>query len=109
GFMGGCAGSTGSGIKAIRLLLLYKQFVRELYRLIHPNAVFAIKYGKSVISDRLIQAIWGFIGAYIVVFSAFVFLLMFTGLDFETAFSAVAASINNLGPGLGSVAKNYAE
>ncbi len=107
GFMGGCAGSTGGGVKAIRVLLLYQQFIREIKRLIHPSGVFAIKYGRSVISDRLIQAVWGFIGAYISIFLVMVIAMMMTGLDFETAFSAVAASLNNLGPGLGSVSEHY--
>jgi len=107
GFMGGCAGSTGGGVKAIRVLLLYQQFIREIKRLIHPSGVFAIKYGKSVISDRLIQAIWGFIGAYISIFLVMVIAMMMTGLPFETAFSAVAASLNNLGPGLGEVSAHY--
>jgi trk system potassium uptake protein TrkH len=106
-FIGGCAGSTGGGIKAIRVLLLYQQFLREIRRLIHPSGVFAIKYGKSVISDRLIQAIWGFIGAYISIFLFMVIAMMMTGLDFETSFSAVAASLNNLGPGLGDVSAHY--
>jgi trk system potassium uptake protein TrkH len=109
GFMGGCAGSTGGGIKAIRVLLLYKQFVREIKRLIHPSGVFAIKYGKSAISDRLIQAVWGFIGAYISIFLVMVIAMMMTGLDFESAFSAVAASLNNLGPGLGVVSSHYGD
>lgn len=108
GFIGGCAGSTAGGIKAIRLLVMYKQFIREIHRLIHPSGVFAIKYGRSVISDRLIQAIWAFIGAYLTIFFFMVIIFMMTGLDFETSFSTVAASINNLGPGLGEVSANYA-
>ena len=109
GFMGGCAGSTGGGVKAIRVLLLYQQFIREIRRLIHPSGVFAIKYGKTVISDRLIQAVWGFIGAYITIFLFMIIAMMMVGMDFETAFSAVAASLNNLGPGLGDVSVNYGD
>lgn len=107
GFMGGCAGSTAGGVKVIRVLILYQQIIREIKRLIHPNGVFAIKFGKSVISDRLVQAVWGFIGAYISIFLVMVVILMMTGLDFETAFSAVAACLNNLGPGLGDVYSHY--
>ncbi len=109
GFMGGCSGSTGGGIKAIRLLVMYRQFLREIKRLIHPSGVFAIKYGRSVISDRLIQAIWAFIGAYITIYLFMVVAIMMTGLDFKTSFSAVAAAINNLGPGLGEVSSHYAD
>jgi len=108
GFMGGCAGSTAGGVKVIRVLLLYQQFIREIKRLIHPSGVFAIKYDRSIISDRLIQAVWGFIGAYISIFLIMVIVMMMTGLEFETAFSAVAASLNNLGPGLGEVSQHYA-
>lgn len=109
GFIGGCAGSTGGGVKVIRVLILYRQFFREVKRLIHPNAVFAIKLGRTAVSDRVIEAVWGFIGAYISIFLFMVVAVMVTGLDFETAFSAVAASINNLGPGLGDVAAHYGD
>ncbi len=109
GFMGGCAGSTGGGVKVIRVMILYQQFIREIKRLIHPNGVFAIKFGNSVINDRVLQSVWGFIGAYVSIFLVMVVLVMMTGLDFETAFSAVAASINNLGLGLAGVSAHYGD
>lgn len=107
-FIGGCAGSTGGGMKVIRFLLLWKQGHRELRRLIHPNAQIAVKIGKKPLPDRVIEAVWGFFAAYVAVFALMMLLLMASGLDQVTAFSAVAATINNLGPGLGEVAKNYA-
>ncbi len=106
-FSGGCAGSTGGGMKVIRILLLLKQGSRELKRLIHPNAQFVVKVGSRPTSDTVIEAVWGFFSAYILVFVLLMLLVMGAGLDQVTAFSAVAASLNNLGPGLGEVAANY--
>ncbi len=107
-FVGGCAGSTGGGMKVIRILLLFKQGAREVMRLIHPNAQFAVKLGKKPVDNRIIEAVWGFLSAYIAVFVVMLLLLLATGLDQVTAYSAVAATLNNLGPGLGEVAQNYA-
>lgn len=108
-FIGGCAGSTGGGMKVIRVLLLLKQGLRELKRLIHPNAEFAVKLGKKPVENRVIEAVWGFLSAYIAVFVIMLVLLLASGIDQVSAFSAVAATLNNLGPGLGVVAQNYAE
>jgi len=107
-FIGGCSGSTGGGIKVIRILLLVKQGVRELKRLVHPNAQIVVKIGQKLLPEDVIQAVWGFFAAYFVIFAVMTLLLMATGLDQETAFSAVAACLNNLGPGLGDVGQNYA-
>ena len=107
-FIGGCAGSTGGGMKVIRILLLFKQGTREIMRLIHPNAQLAVKLGKKPVDNRIIEAVWGFLSAYIAVFVVMLLLLLATGLDQVTAYSAVAATLNNLGPGLGEVAQNYA-
>ncbi len=106
-FIGGCAGSTGGGMKVIRILLLFKQGMREIMRLIHPNAQFAVKLGKKPVENRIMEAVWGFLSAYIAVFIVMLLLLMATGIDQVTAYSAVAATLNNLGPGLGEVAQNY--
>jgi trk system potassium uptake protein TrkH len=107
-FIGGCAGSTGGGMKVIRVLLLLKQGMREMIRLIHPSAQVVVKIGKTPVSDSVIDAVWGFFAAYVAVFVVMMLLLMASGLDQITAFSAVAATINNLGPGLGEVGANYA-
>lgn len=108
-FMGGCAGSTAGGMKVIRVLLIYKQGMREIYRLIHPNAVFPIRVGSTTVSDRVLEAVWGFFSVYIFAFVAMFMLLLASGLDFVTAYSAVGACINNLGPGLGAVAAHYGD
>lgn len=106
-FIGGCASSTGGGIKMVRVLLLYKQGIREIHRLIHPNAVIPVKIGKIHVSDRVVEAVWGFFAMYIVMFIMMFLLLLMSGLDLVTSFSAVGACITNLGPGMGDVAANY--
>jgi trk system potassium uptake protein TrkH len=80
------AGSTGGGIKMMRALLLYKQVFRELVRAMHPNAVYNVRIGGQVAPQPILFAV-----------------LAFTGLDIVSAFTAVVASINNTGPGLGVV------
>ncbi len=107
-FIGGCAGSTGGGMKVIRVMLLFKQGQREMMRLVHPHATLAVKVGDKVLPDRVVEAVWGFFSAYVFVFVIFMLIMLATGMDQVTAFSAVAASLNNLGPGLGDVASNYA-
>ena len=108
-FVGGCAGSTGGGIKVIRLLLLIKQGLREITRLVHPNAQIPVRIGDKTVSTRVVEAVWGFFALYIASFTVMYLALAATGLDLMTAFSAVAASINNLGPGLGGVGAHYAD
>ena len=107
-FIGGCAGSTAGGMKAIRVMLLLKQGYRELKRLVHPNSKIKVKVGNSAINERTLETIWGFFAIYVFVFITVMLLLMLSGLDFLTSFSAVAATINNLGPGQGDVILNYA-
>ncbi|ARN74044.1 TrkH family potassium uptake protein [Oceanicoccus sagamiensis] len=106
-FMGGCGGSTGGGMKAVRVMLMAKQGVRELSQLVHPNAVIPLKVGNRRVEAKVVSAVWSFFAVYMFAFIIILFLLMATGLDYVTAFSAVVASMNNLGPGLGEVASNY--
>lgn len=108
-FVGGCAGSTGGGIKVIRMLLLVKQGMREIQRLIHPNAKIPVRVGEKVVSSRVVEAVWGFFALYVASFTIMYLLLAATGIDLMTAFSAVAACINNLGPGLEGVGANYSD
>jgi len=107
-FVGGCAGSTGGGLKVIRVLLLFKQGQREILRLIHPTAQIPIRIGETHLSERVVEAVWGFFSLYVASFSIMLLLLSATGLDLVTSFSAVAACLNNLGPGLGEVGPHYA-
>ena len=106
-FIGACAGSTGGGIKVIRALVLVRQGLGEITKLIHPNAVVSVKFGKKSLDPRVAESVWGFFSLYV---AAFIVLLMFMlsqDNDFLTSFSAVGATLNNLGPGLGEVANNY--
>jgi len=107
-FMGGCVGSTAGGIKAMRLMLIYKQGLREMKQLVHPHAVIPLKVGNRRVEANVISAVWSFFAVYTFVFIVLMLAIMATGLDFLTAFSAMAATLNNLGPGLGQVAGDYA-
>ncbi|RLM19768.1 potassium transporter [Brenneria alni] len=106
-FIGGCAGSTGGGLKVIRILLLFLQGSRELKRLVHPNAVYTIKLGHRALPERILEAVWGFFSAYALVFIVSMLAVIATGVDEFSAFAAVASTLNNLGPGLGVVADNF--
>lgn len=106
-FIGGCAGSTAGGMKVIRWLLIYKQGLREVARLIHPSAEIPVKLGARAVPPRVVDAVWGFFSVYVVLFALMMTVMMSTGMNQVTAFSAVAACLNNLGPGLGEVAANF--
>lgn len=100
-FIGGCAGSTGGGLKVIRILLLFKQGNRELKRLVHPNAVYSIKLGNRALPERILEAVWGFFSAYALVFIISMLAIIATGVDDFSAFASVVATLNNPGPWLG--------
>ncbi|MGD9842310.1 MAG: TrkH family potassium uptake protein [Steroidobacteraceae bacterium] len=106
-FAGGCAGSTTGGLKAFRWILLWNQGNREINRLIHPNGMFPVKIGGRPVPWRIIDAVWGFFAIYVVCFALLMVLLMATGVDQVTAFSAIASCMNNIGPGLGEVTVNF--
>ncbi|MCB1615462.1 MAG: potassium transporter, partial [Pseudomonadales bacterium] len=108
-FMGGCAGSTAGGMKVIRILLLWRQGLRELSRLIHPNAIILIKLRNRTVPDKVIESVWGFFAVYIVAFAFMMLALQATGMDAVSSFSAVGACINNLGPGLENVSAHYSD
>lgn len=107
--VGACAGSTGGGMKVIRILLIFKQGFREIQRLIHPNAVITVKLGRNMVPDRIIESVWGFFAVYVLVYLVLLIVLLAMGMEVLTAFSAVGACLNNLGPGLEGVAANYAD
>jgi len=97
------AGSTGGGIKMMRAMLLYKQVYRELQKLIHPDAQIPVKLGESVVPNKIMYAVLAFAFIYVASIVILSFALSFTGLDVLTAFSAIVATLNNTGPGLGNV------
>ncbi len=106
-FVGGCGGSTAGGMKVMRVMLLVKQGINEVRRLVHPHAVLRVRLGRQVVEQRMIQAVWGFFAVYISVFGLLSLVMIHAGLDATSAFSAVATSMNNLGPGLGEVALSF--
>ena len=98
-----CAGSTGGGLKLIRMILLIKQARRELVRIVHPRVVNPVTLGGRVVPMSVMTATFGFMLIYGAVIVALTLVMLMTGLDMVTAFSAVIATVNNIGPGLGQV------
>jgi len=109
GFIGGCAGSSVGGIKVIRFVVLYKQVGIHIHQLVHPQAIRRIKVDGQPLADSVVDAVAGFVAVYVIVFFIFMMLAMMDGMDQVTAFGAVAATINNVGPGLGDVAVTFAD
>lgn len=109
-FVGGCAGSTSGGIKCMRIMLLFKHAYRELFRLVHPRAVLSLKFGSRPVKDEVLAGVWGFFALFMLLFVLSGLALAALGVDLLTAFTAVAACIGNIGPGLGEVGPvdNYA-
>ena len=102
-FVGGCAGSTGGGIKILRQLLLFKNSGMELKRLIHPKAIILVKYNRKTVSQDIIFKIMAFFLIYIIIFALGTFVMSLIGLDFETAIGSTVATLGNIGPGIGQV------
>ncbi len=106
-FIGGCSGSTSGGIKVARVQLVIQQGLRELKQLVHPKAQFLVTMGGRRVSESVVISVAGFCALYITVYLILVLLLSADGMDLLTAFSAAAACLNNLGPGLGQVAIHF--
>ena len=106
-FIGACVGSTGGGIKVVRILVMFRLGMKEIHKFIRPNAQVSVKLNKSSINEKALVSVLGFFSLYAISFFIILMLLMFAGLDQVTAYSATAATMNNLGPGLGDVAQNY--
>jgi len=102
-FVGGCAGSTSGGIKSIRILVLAKLIKREFYKILHPRAVIPIKNRKTVISNDTVTSISSFFILYILIFILGTILISLEGINFESAASATASMLGNVGPGFGFV------
>ena len=109
-FLGGCAGSTGGGLKIIRSLILVKFSLNEIKKLIHPQAVLPVRIGNQVVSRDIIANVAGFFLFYISIFVFGVLFMNMLGLDFETSLGGVAATLGNIGPALGDLGPtdNYA-
>ena len=109
-FVGACAGSTGGGIKVSRIIILFKGMARELHTLLHPRQIKKITVDKKPVSHELIRSVNAYIGCYILIFVASLIVVSFDTGDLVTNFTAVTATINNIGPGLSAVgpSANYA-
>ena len=109
GCIAASSGSTGGGIKMMRTLVLFKQAGREFLRLLHPSALNPMKIGGRVVPNNIVFAVLGFIFLYFMTIASLIFVLLISGMDFISAFSAMLACVNNFGPGLGVVgpASNY--
>ncbi|HSH57226.1 MAG TPA: TrkH family potassium uptake protein [Halomonas sp.] len=108
-FVGGCSGSTAGGMKVIRIILILKQGMREVMRLIHPSAVITVKIGRVSVPDGIAQAVWGFFSVYVLLFFLMLVGVMATGVDQVTAWSTVGSALNNLGPALGEASAHYGD
>jgi trk system potassium uptake protein TrkH len=110
-FLGASAGSTGGGMKCLRIMLCFKFCYKELFSLIHPRAVSHVKIAGKAVPDDVLRSVLGFLALYMGLFGLCSVLLAGLGVDFTTAFGAVAATLGNIGPGFGMVGpvENYAQ
>ncbi len=107
-FVGACSGSVGGGIKSWRFMIMINHSMINLKKMIHPHGVFTLKLGPNkVVENDVAASVWGFFSIYVISFMILLVLMLFTGMDFLSAFSAIGACLNNLGPGLGMVADSY--
>ncbi|MDI7261313.1 MAG: potassium transporter TrkG, partial [Thermodesulfobacteriota bacterium] len=107
--IGGCTSSTGGGMKNVRILVAFKFMGSELKKLFHPHGIFPIRMGDRTVSERMVSNIIGFIAFYILIFFLGVMVMTAIGLDIDTSIGAVAATLGNVGPGIGGVGpvENY--
>ena len=110
-FVGACAGSTGGGVKVARVVILCKTSLGDMRKMLHPNAVTTVRFEGKPLTDRTIRSVHLFLTVYILIFTVSVLLLSLDRFDLTTTFTAVAACINNIGPGLEVVGPmgNYAQ
>ncbi len=109
-FIGGCAGSTGGGIKVVRVFLTIKYSFSQLKKLMHPHAVIPIRFGNTTISRDAISGILGFLLIYLFIFALASFVMTLFSLDLTTSVSTVISTLGNIGPGIGTIGptENYA-
>jgi len=108
-YLGGCASSTAGGIKIVRVMILGKIVARQMRVLVHPRALVLIKLGARHVPEDIVYSIWGYYTLYMFTALILTVAMMAAGLDLESAFGAVTASINLLGPGLGDVGVTFTE
>ena len=106
-FVGACSGSVGGGVKSWRVMIMLNHAYSNIMKMIHPNSVISLKIGSRSVDDEVATSVWGFFSIYVISFMILLLAVLTSGLDLESAFSAVGACLNNLGPGLGAVSENY--
>jgi len=106
-YVGACSGSVGGGIKAWRINILIRLAFDNITKIMHPTAVSTIKFNGEKIEQKQIESVFSFVTIYILISILFLLVLMLQNIDFYSAFSAVSATLNNLGPGLGQFSDNY--
>ena len=106
-FIGACSGSVGGGVKSWRVMIMLNHAYSNIMKIIHPNSVISLKIGSRSVDDEVATSVWGFFSIYVISFMILLLAVLTSGLDLESAFSAVGACLNNLGPGLGVVSENY--
>jgi trk system potassium uptake protein TrkH len=106
-FIGACSGSVGGGVKSWRVMIMLNHAYSNIMKIIHPNSVISLKIGSRSVDDEVATSVWGFFSIYVISFMILLLVVLISGLDLESAFSAVGACLNNLGPGLGVVSENY--
>ena len=106
-FVGACSGSVGGGVKSWRVMIMLNHAYSNIMKMIHPNSVISLKIGSRSVDDEVATSVWGFFSIYVISFMILLLAVLTSGLDLESAFSAVGACLNNLGPGLGEVSENY--
>ena len=106
-FVGACSGSVGGGVKSWRVMIMLNHAYSNIMKMIHPNSVISLKIGTRSVDDEVATSVWGFFSIYVISFMILLLAVLTAGLDLESAFSAVGACLNNLGPGLGAVSENY--
>ena len=99
-FIGACAGSTGGGIKVSRIVLLFRTMTREIGQIIHPHMVKKLKFEGRVVGQEVLRSVNAFMVAYVLIFAVSTLFVCLDGFDLVTSFTAVAATLNNIGPGL---------
>jgi trk/ktr system potassium uptake protein len=106
-YIGGCAGSTAGGMKIIRISVIFKVMARQFKLLLHPNGNFRVSFKGQQVTENTVQSIFAFLFFYVLIALAFILALLATGVDYLTAFGAVSACINVMGPGLGEVTSSF--
>jgi trk system potassium uptake protein TrkH len=110
-FIGGCAGSTGGGVKVVRVLLAIKYFAKQFKNLIHPHAILPVRLGNQTVSQDAIVGILGFLLLYFIILVISTLVMAMMGLDMVTAVSTVISTLGNIGPGIGAIGptENFAQ